>query len=451
MAEDVLSWSDRRLASWARDQWAATKAAVHEVLCTKVPDRDKVRCLMGLLPPGANICAYATVREDGRMIEDSYADLGQLHGFCATRGRKAFDYGSERKPMGLMSLIRPVDNRVTGNVHFGDAGWLKCRGVRTSEAGVGYRYDAFSRGGSWVFREGKHPGSLQMFVQMFQRAADDQLDAPFDLPRLRVTIPRSRREMRCWPNSAVFRSHLVQTVRTGRWGVASLAGLTHVREDCDTVFEKDQYTLSGAGGVETSLRADVEHAIEQEIREIFGVDTYVSVEPQHQPHVRHELRSGDSLWRPANIKAIAEEAEAERDVEAIVERLKGLDAGSKRQYQAITLWAALTTMIEQGSVNSLDGTFVSSISAPRVQSLAEPCVFMTFGRDLSLRSGPPRYPKFPFTQAEGQKWKEEWAKQNIIVMDFNNPGGLYLAQLASREKGKVRFTPARSAVPPVTA
>jgi hypothetical protein len=452
--EEALRAKTGAFKQWAADQWHDAKEAIHVVLREAVPKLEKVRKLMSLLPPGVNICGFRTLRRDGVPISEAYSDLRNLKGFCLRRGHTMFDYGDgKKKLMGFITLIGTVDDPQSGHVYFGNADWLDLPHIPVIPSGVGRRYDIFeTRRPHLTFVEEHHPGVLDMVIDMFQRSVDDQLDAAFDSPRLRVVVPSSKRAMRLWLDDPLFKDHLAIVVNTGSWALPSALDTFVANRSQITVESHGEAIHVTSDSAEGTIDRDEErHGIEQEIKRIFHANVTADIEPMFPVGGPREVAAYTPLWRPRGVVPVAKETTAQT-----IERIKnlGVDAcESDRRFKFICYWAALTTMIQAGPVETLDGRFISAISPPRVCAMEHPVVFMTYGREGALHQAPQRDNiREEVSDAQWERVREKWHGDTLLLQDYGSPAAAILKDRReaeqNRKRGPVKFRTAAEVVSP---
>ena len=443
----ALTLREGSLIQWARDQFMQGREELHGVLLDDALSKlEKVQKLMGLLPPGVNICGFHVLRRDGKPIEDALGDLRNLRGFCLRRSRRMAAYpGGTAKPRGFVGLTGAVEDRLTGHVYFGDGGWVSSKHIPVVQSVVGHRYDLLQTGTELRFHESQNPGVLDTVIQMFQRAADDQLNHDFESPRLRAVVSGSRRNMRLWMEDDLFKEHLAAVVRTGSWGVQPKRhnngspangdiGYLLQSDDRGVVsWRNDEIHFKVHGHEETIPRADVLFALEAEIKEVFGEDVHASIEPSIPKNAAsgRDVSGGFPFWRPEGVISVPGES-----LDDTLNRLGNLGVDqydSDRRFRFIAYWAALTTVVRSGPVSTIDGTFVSSGAAPKVRPMAEPVVFIRYGREGALSKSHRVNNRDKVSVQEFERTRTRWRANNLLLTDYDSPAGFLLSQLEERK------------------
>ena len=466
LLNQVLALREGSLINWAREQLMRVRDDMHDVLLGEGTKLEKVHRLMNLLPPGCNICGFHVLNHDGTAVSEGLGGLHNLRGFCLRRNRHMAMYpNGESKPRGFLGLIGAVEDRVSGHVYFGDGEWVNRRHIPVMPSVVGHRYDMLQTEPDLRFRESMHPGALTTVLHMFQRVADNDLNPDFDMPVLRAAMSSSRRNVRLWLEDELFREHLATVVRTGSWGIMPKRSAMHVPVNGDigaflqadghgsVTWRDGEIHFKAHGQEEVISLADTAHALEVEIREVFGESVQARIEPTIPKNgaVSRDVADGFAFWRPEGAVALDNESAEETFV-----RLSNLGMDkfdSDRRFRFIAYWAALTTMQRGNHVTTIDGSFVSTGTSPRVQASPAPVVFVRYGREGALSKFHRANNRDKLSVQEFDRLRTRWRANNLFLVDYDNPAGFLLSQLEEQKtklKTEVHFTPASEAASPAT-
>jgi hypothetical protein len=342
-------------------------------------------------------------------------------------------------------------------VYFGDGEWVNYKHIPVVQNVVGHRYDILQTGSDLRFHESQNPGVLNLVLQAFQRVADDDLNPDFESPVLRAVVSGSRRNTRLWMDDELFRDHLAAVVRTGSWGITPKRDENHapVNGDIGPLLQTDGHGSVSWKGDEIHFRvhgreevisqADASHALEVEIKEVFGESVHARIEPTIPKNgsVSREVSDGFPFWRPEGVVPIPNET-----VEDTLTRLSNLGMDkfdSDRRFRFIAFWAALTTMQRSRHVATIDGSFVSTGASLRVCAMKSPVVFVRYGREGSLSKSHRVNNRDKLSVSEFDRLRTRWRSNNLLLTDYDSPAGFLLSQLEDRKpksKVGVRFTPA---------
>jgi len=462
----VLALREGALIQWAREQLVQIKDDLHDVLLGDGSKLEKVQKLMNLLPPGVNVCGFHVLKRDGTPLVDGFGDLRNLRGFCLRRNRHMSAYpDGTAKPRGFIGLVGSVEDRLTGHVFFGDGEWVNHKHIPVVQSVVGHRYDILQTGADLRFHESQNPGVLDLVVQMFQRVADDDLNPDFESPVLRAVVSGSRHNTRLWLEDDTFRDHLAAVVRTGSWGVTPKRGDDNTPVNGDigpllqadgrgsVAWKNDEVHFKVHGKEEVISQADAAGALELEIKEVFGESVHARIEPviPKNGSVSRDVSDGFAFWRPEGVVSIPNES-----VDETINRLSSLGVDkfdSDRRFRFIAYWAALTTMERSGNVATIDGSFVSTGSPPRVCAKKAPVVFVRYGREGALSKSHRVNNRDKLSVPEFDRLRTRWRSNNLLLTDYDSPAGFLLSQMEERKpkaKVGVRFTPAVEAASPAT-